>query len=74
MRKRVVLWILRDVVPVIGNFKAMGREEPGAKSVRMMNLRQKALWVASGNGDGRDEKPRCDVPQGVVSKTGTRLS
>ena len=27
--------------------------------------RQKALWVASGNGDGRAEKPRYDVPQGV---------
>ena len=37
-------------------------------------LRQKALWVASGNGDGRAEKPRYDVPQGVVSKTGTMLS
>ena len=31
-------------------------------------LRQKALWVASGNGDGRAEKPRYDVPQGVGVK------
>ena len=32
-------------------------------------LRQKALWVASGNGDGRPEKPRrYDVPQGVCVK------
>ena len=28
-------------------------------------LQQKALWVASRNGDGRAEKPRYDVPQGV---------
>ena len=28
-------------------------------------LLQKALWVASGNGDARAEKPRYDVPQGV---------
>ena len=27
--------------------------------------RQTALWVASGNGDGRAQKPRYDVPQGV---------
>ena len=27
-------------------------------------LRQKALWVASGNGDGRAEKPRYNVTQG----------
>ena len=47
----------------------MDREEPGAKSVRMgCILRQKALWVASGNGDGRAEKPRYDVPQGVGVK------
>ena len=32
------------------------------------DLRQKALWVASGNGDGRAEKPRYDVPQGVGVK------
>ena len=31
-------------------------------------LRQKALWVASGNCDGRAEKPRYDVPQGVGVK------
>ena len=28
-------------------------------------LRPKALWVASGNGDGLAGKPRYDVPQGV---------
>ena len=28
-------------------------------------LRQKALWVASGNSDGRAETPRYDVSQGV---------
>ena len=31
-------------------------------------LRQKALRVASGSGDDRAEKPRCDVPQGVGVK------
>ena len=31
-------------------------------------LRQKALWVASGNGDGRAEKPRYDVPKGFGAK------
>ena len=31
-------------------------------------LRQKALCVTSGNGDGRAEKPRYDVPQGVGVK------
>ena len=31
-------------------------------------LRQKAVWVAPGNGDGRAEKPRYDVPQGVGVK------
>ena len=31
-------------------------------------LRQKALWVASGNGDGRAEKPRYDVTQGAGVK------
>ena len=46
----------------------MGREEPGAKSVRMVCLRQKASWVASGNGDGRAEKPRHDVQQRVGVK------
>ena len=31
-------------------------------------LRQKVLWAVSGNGDGRAEKPRYDVPQGVGVK------
>ena len=31
-------------------------------------LRQKALWVASGNGDVRAEKPRYDLPHGVGVK------
>ena len=30
--------------------------------------------VTSENGDSRTEKPRYDVPQELVSKTGTRLS
>eukprot|EP00904_Undaria_pinnatifida_P002693 jgi/Undpi1/12424/HiC_scaffold_5.g02096.m1 len=37
-------------------------------------LQQKALWVASRNGDGRAEKPRYDVPQGVGVKSRRRLS
>ena len=47
---------------------SMGREEPGARSARTVYLRQRALWVAAGNGDGRAEKPRYDVPQGVGVK------
>ena len=43
----------------------MGRGEPVAKSVRMVYLRQKALWVASENIDSRAEKPRYDIPSGV---------
>ena len=31
-------------------------------------VRQKAVWVTSENGDGRAEKPRYDVPQGVGVK------
>ena len=31
-------------------------------------LPQKVLWVASGHGDGRAEKPRYDVLQGVGVK------
>ena len=46
----------------------MGREEPGAKSVRMVYFPTESVWVASGNGDGRAEKPRYDVPQGVGVK------
>ena len=31
-------------------------------------FRQKAVWVTSEKGDGRDEKPRYDVPRGVGVK------
>ena len=31
-------------------------------------LRQKAVWVTSESGDGRAEKPRYDVSQGVGVK------
>ena len=44
--------------------KGYGREEPGQSRSAWCILRQKALWVASGNGDGRAEKPRYDIPQG----------
>ena len=30
----------------------MSREEPGAKSVRMVVLETESTWVASGKGDG----------------------
>ena len=47
----------------------MGREEPGAKSVRMVYLRLKRYGSRQEtNGDGRAEKPRYDVPQGVGVK------
>ena len=43
----------------------MGREEPAAKSVRMVYFAtESVMWVASGNGDSRAEKPRYGVPQG----------
>ena len=37
-------------------------------SVRMVNFAPESVWPASGNGDGRAEKPRCDVPQGIDVK------
>ena len=46
----------------------MGLEEPGAKSARMVYFATESVMVASGNGDGRAEKPRYDVPQGVGIK------
>ena len=39
----------------------------GKKSVRMVYFATESM-VASGNGDGRAEKPRYDVPQGVGAK------
>ena len=59
------------MVDILSEFERVrGREEPRAKSVRMcvyawQILRQKAVWVTSEIGDGRAEKPRYDVPQGV---------
>ena len=46
----------------------MGREEPGAKSARMVNFATETVIGASGNGDGRAEKPRYDEPLGVGVK------
>ena len=46
----------------------MGREEPGAKSIRMVYFATESVRVASGNGGGRAEKPRYDVPQGLGAK------
>ena len=34
----------------------------------ILRFATETLWVASGNGDGRAEKPRYDVPQGVGVK------
>ena len=46
--------------------KGYGRQEPGAKSVRIVYLAtESVMGSASGNGGGRAEKPRYDVPQGV---------
>ena len=43
-------------------------QEPGANSVRMVYCATESVGVASGNGDGRAEKPRYYVLQGVGVK------
>ena len=53
--------------------KDVGREEPWAKPVRMV-YKESGMGHVRINGDGRAEKPRYGVPQGVGVKTGTRLS
>ena len=76
--KRAVLCMLHDVAPMfeiqleferVRGVKSLGQSRPGSYV-----FRQKAAWVTSGSGDGRAEKPRYDVPQGVGVKTGTRLT
>ena len=51
---------IRSEIERLWAVKSLGQ----SRSARRI-LRHKALWVASGNGDGRAEKPRYDVPQGV---------
>ena len=50
----------------------MGDEEPGQLGPHgarvFCNRKRMYVWVASENGDGRAEKPRYDVPQGVGVK------
>ena len=64
--------MLHDVVPMVeirsDIEKLCAVKSLGQTRSAWCILRQKALWVASRNGDGRAEKPRCDVPQGVGVK------
>ena len=46
----------------------MGREEPGAKSVRMVHFATESIMGRVRNGNGRAEKPRYETPQGVGAK------
>ena len=64
--------VLHDVAPMVEirseiqrvwGVKSLGRSRPASYI-----FRQKAVWVTSENGDGRAEKPRYDVPQGVGVK------
>ena len=45
-----------------------GREEPRAKPVGIVYFPTESGMGHVGNGDGRAEKPRYDVPQGVSVK------
>ena len=72
MKKRVVLWMLHDVVSMV-EIRSENERLWGVKSLRKRwsawrILRQKASWVVSGSGDGRAEKPRYDVPRGLGVK------
>ena len=67
-----MIWTLHDVVPMAEIRSKIERlcavKSLGQSRSALCSLRQKTLWIASGNGDGRAEKPRCDVPQGVGVK------
>ena len=52
----------------------MRREEPRAKSVRMVYFRTESGMVTSENGDGQLKSPGTMYRKELVSKTGTRLS
>ena len=77
--KRVVLWMLHGVVPMIvdsvGNWKAtgMGCEEPGAKSVRMGVFCDRKRY-GSRQETVTAELKSCGTMYRKESKTGTRLS
>ena len=64
--------MLHDVVPMLETRSEIGRlwavKSLGQSRSAWCILRQKALCVESGNGDGRAEKPQYDVPQGVGVK------
>ena len=64
--------MLHDVVPMVevrSEIERLWAEKSlGQSRSAWCILRQKALWVASGNGDGRAEKPRYNIPQGVGVK------
>ena len=64
--------MLHDVVPMVdirSEFERVMRvNRLGQSRSAWHNFRQKALWVASESGDGRAEKPRYDLPQGVGVK------
>ena len=61
-----------DAVPMVEIRSAIERlwivKSLGQSRFACCILRQKALWVASGNVDGGAEKPQNDVPQGVGVK------
>ena len=65
--------MLHDVTPMAEIRSEIERLLWGVKSLGQNRSawyisRQKAVWVTSENGDGRAEKPRYDVPQGVGDK------
>ena len=68
--KRAVICILHDVAPMFdiqSEFERVRVKSLGQSRSESYVLRQKAVWVTSGSGDGRAEKPRYDVPLGVNS-------
>ena len=50
---------IRSEIERLWAVKSLGQSRSG-----WCLLRQKALWVASGNGDGQAENPRYDIPHG----------
>ena len=64
--------MLRKVVPMVEIRSEIERlwavKSLGQSRSAWCILPQKALWVASGNADGRAEEPRYDVPQAVGVK------
>ena len=68
--------MLHDDVPMVEIRSEIGRlsavKSLGQSRSAWCILLQKALWAASGNGDGRAEKPRYDIPQGVGAKKPVR--